>query len=171
MARDLDKFGFAIGTKRSEVAELYEQGADQHDMRYRFGGPQINILYDLASRGHKVETYGLGAGGYKVTPNPRHLYSRKIIDLKNLSHEDANDMTMQFVQINPVAFGFRPHKFMGRCLVEGLPYYNPLEDVVQENRLPVNYESKTLQAWERRRLFNESASGWLQNIAIFPIRE
>lgn len=51
----VDKWGFAIGSKSSAAASMFEQGARMKDVKASVGGTYYTILRSLIQRGHKVE--------------------------------------------------------------------------------------------------------------------
>ena len=70
-----DQFGFIVGSKKSEAAALYvEKATTQSEIKSRLGGTYLNLLYEVAEQGHRIEksahnTY-YGEIQYRIIPNP-----------------------------------------------------------------------------------------------------
>lgn len=50
----LDCYGFRVGSKKSQAAALYEQGATLADVTSKVGSPQLSILSFLQTKGYVV---------------------------------------------------------------------------------------------------------------------
>jgi HNH endonuclease len=58
VTRGRDKFGFRLGTKRAQAAQLYETGATQAEIKAAIGYPHYNMLKDAERWGHHVKRIG-----------------------------------------------------------------------------------------------------------------
>lgn len=52
---NLDKWGFAIGSKSSAAASMFEKGCRMSDVKISLGGTYYNVVNRIIRRGHKVE--------------------------------------------------------------------------------------------------------------------
>lgn len=128
-----DRYGHRDGSKKALACELYERehGATTNEIRHKLGGSQVNLLYDVAARGHKVEQLHRycdyakrNVTAYIIRPNHNVPWGGGRVNFKTVSLDELETTGFKPREVNEIMTVWMVPTFLHKALPKGLKMFH-----------------------------------------------